>query len=412
MEEHVTVWSDFLGTHFHPKSVHIVQEYRHKDELCPFDLFNCSKEVLANYESSCEWEDRIHYFTEECDNLQGFHVLIDTHDGFGGLGAGLVNYLEEEFPGKGIFSFGFTPADIPDHNAQVRSTRIINSALAYESLSSRSSLFVPVSLAKSLWKNLGQPVEFPYLNYKPVSYHTSAILASSLDTMSLPYRLETGAMNLRDITHSFNCQNRKLATLNTGFPLGINRDESLIDFYSQHSVQFPWQPVTPHIPNEKLPFIQSVVMRGVSDDLVASKTDPRRLPTHLTQSRTKEEVLRNYLDHKSCGNLFVANCLQSALKTSIPYPKIFSESVSFDGFLSSTMRPSDKLVESVPMVTSLQSTCEIAGMVEELYDAASKMKIKKHHRYIAAGLEEEDFDEVLDNIKTLASNYKTDVEAL
>lgn len=412
LEEHVTVWSDFLGTHFHPKSIHIVEEYRHIDELGPFDLFNSATEVLANYESTCEWEDRIHYFTEECDNLQGFHVLIDTHDGFGGLGVGLTRYLEDEFPGKGIFTFGFTPADVPDNNALARSTRIINSALAYDGLSTHSSLFVPVSLAKSLWKSLGQPVEFPHLNYKPSSYHTSAIIASALDTLSLPYRLDSGAMNLRDITHSFNSQNRKFATLNTGFPLGIYQDESLIDFFSHCGEKFPWHPVSPHVSNEKLPFMQSVVMRGMTDATVASKTDPRRLPYYLVGSSSKEEVLRNYLDNKSSGSLFVSNSLESALKTSTPFPPIFTENVSSNGFLSGTSRPSDKHVDSVPVITSLQSTCEVVNIIEQLYDAASKMNIKKHHRYTSAGLEEDDFEEVLNNIRDSAASYRTDVEAL
>ncbi|XP_045177352.2 protein misato homolog 1-like [Mercenaria mercenaria] len=412
MEDHVTVWSDFLGTNFHPKSVHIVEEYKHKDELSSFDLFNSSDEVFANYESTCEWEDRIRYFTEECDNLQGFHVLLDTHDGFGGLGAGIVRYLEEEFPGKGIFTFGFTPADAPDDSAQVRATRIINSALAYENVSTHSSLFVPVSLASSLWRNLGKPVEFPYLNYKSIPYHTSAILASALDTLSLPYRLETGAIDLRDITHSFNTQGRKVATLNTSFPLGLYKDESLIDFFSQHGKRFPWQPVTPHVQNEKLPFIQSVVMRGVTDSLVASKTDPQKLPEYLTRLSTKEEVLRNYLEHMSCGNLFASTCLESALKTKTPYPQLFSDNVTSDGFVSPTSRPADKQVDSVPMITSLQCTPDAGIVIRQLYDAVSRMNIKKHHRHLSAGLEEDDYEEILANLEVLAANYNTDAEAL
>ncbi|XP_060570649.1 protein misato homolog 1-like, partial [Ruditapes philippinarum] len=412
LEDHINVWSDFLGTSFHPKSVHVVQEYRHKDKFSPFDLFNSANEVFSNYESTCEWEDRIHYFTEECDNLQGFHILMDTHDGCGGLGAGILRYLEDEFPGKGIFTFGFTPADSPDSTAKERATRIINSALAYDNVTTHSSLFVPVSLASSVWQKLGKPIEIPYLNYKPMAYHTSAILASTLDTLSLPYRLETNAINLRDITHSFNSQGRKVATLNTSFPLGLYKDESLIDFFSQYGERFPWQPVTPHVKNEKKPFIQSVVMRGVTNAMVQSKTDPSKLPEYLARLTSKEEVLRNYLTHMSQGNLFATNCLESAIKTKVPYPQIFNENVTSDGLICSTQRPEGKLVDSVPMLTSLQSTPEAGDVIRQLYESAAKMNIKKHHRYMSAGLEEDDYQETLDNLKALVTCYKTDAEAL
>ena len=408
----MSVWSDFLGSSFHPKSVHVVQEYCHQDELSPFDLFNSSKEVFASYESTCEWEDRIHYFTEECDYLQGFHVLLDTHDGFGGLGAGLLRYLEEEFPGKGILTFGFTPADLPDNTAQARATRIINSALAYESVCTHSSLFVPASLASSVWRTLGKPIEIPHLNYKPISYHTSAILASTLDTLSLPYRQEANAIHLRDITHSFNGQGRKIATLNTCFPLGLYKDESIVDFISHHSDRFPWQPVTPHVRNEKLPFMQSVVMRGVTNSMVESRTDQSKLPDYLTRLTSKEDVLTNYLTHMSRGNLFSKNCLESAIKTKTPYPNIFNENVTSDGFICSTPRPVGKQVDSVPMLTSLQSTPEAGDVIGQLYESAAKMNIKKHHRYVSAGLEEDDYEETLANLKALALNYKTDAEAL
>lgn len=411
-EENVSVWSDFLSIHFHPKSVHIIEEYRHQDELCPFDLYSAATELLNNYETSSEWEDRIHYFTEECDSLQGFHVLADTHDGFGGLSAGLVSYLEDEFPGKGILTFGFTPANAPDDSAQARAMRIINSALAYDNLCTHSSLFVPASLASGLWRIMEEPVSFPFLNYTAFPYHTSAILASTLDTLSLPYRLESSSINIRDITHSFNTQGRKLSTLNAGFPLGLYQGESLIDYFNLRGEQFPWQPLTPHVSNTKLPFMQSVVMRGVTDAMVPSQTDPRRIQEHLASSRTRQELLQNYLEHRCSGNLFVAHCLESVLKTSIPFPQFFTSHISPEGLITSVERPVKTKVDSMPMITSLQSSPEAGGVIQCLCDAAAKMNIKKHHRYLSAGLEEDDYCEVLANLQSLAANYKTDQEAL
>lgn len=409
------MWSDFLGTNFHPKSLHIVEEFCHQNDLHPFDLYTCGQEVLGNYEHTCEWEDRIHYFTEECDNLQGFHVLMDTHDGFGGLSTGVLKYLEEEFPGKGILTFGFTPADVPDHTALARATRIINSALSYESVSTHSSLFVPASLAKGLWNILGPPVTFPSLTFSTKAYHTSSILASALDTVSLPYRLDSGGMDIRDITHSFNAQARKLASVNTSLPLGLFQDESLIDFfsmYSQTGQSNPWQPLTPHTAGEAVPLMQSVVSRGILDSQIKSNTDPRKLPRHLIGSQTRHELLSNFLTQKFVGNVFSLNCLESPLKTTIPFPHIFKDNLNKTGYMTRVKRADDVGVESVPVMTSLQSSPELKGVVEQLHGAAAKMNIKKHHRYLAGGIEEDDYVEVLDNLQSLANNYKTDVEAL
>lgn len=47
--------------------------------------------------------------------LQGFHILLDTYDGFGGLGTGLLEYLKDEFNSKSLLTFGLTPADVQDN---------------------------------------------------------------------------------------------------------------------------------------------------------------------------------------------------------------------------------------------------------------------------------------------------------
>ncbi|XP_052797879.1 protein misato homolog 1-like isoform X2 [Mya arenaria] len=414
-DDQVTVWSDFLGSHFHPKSVHVVEEYKHQDELSAFDLFPLGESVLKNYETNCDWEDRLHFFTEECDNLQGFHVLMDTHDGFGGLGTGLLKYIEDEFPGKGVLTFGFTPSGLPDDTPAARATRIINSALSYEAASSHSSLFVPASLAKGLWRVLEGPHMFPSLNYKSIPYHTSAILASAIDTMSLPYRLDTGAINLRDITHSFNLQGRKLGALNTSLPLSIFQDESLIDFLAQYTDDLnscPWQTLTPHLKGVNPPFAQSVVLRGIKPSQVPSTSDLQKLPHFLAGLTNREEVMRNFLGEKFAGSPFAVNCLNSPMKTSIPFPHIFSDKLTKTGYVSRAKRPDDCGVESVPMMTSLQSTPELGTLIDSLYQAASKINMKKHHKYLACGMEEDDYAETLSSLMALRQCYSAHNEAI
>lgn len=55
------------------------------------------------------FEDRLHFFLEECDSLQGFHLLVDGDDGFGALGSCLAQELAEEFSQKGLLSIITSP---------------------------------------------------------------------------------------------------------------------------------------------------------------------------------------------------------------------------------------------------------------------------------------------------------------
>lgn len=57
--------------------------------------------------------DRLHYFVEECDSLQGFHLLVDQDDGFGGLGGCLVAELADEFSQKGVLAVPLCPRTSP-----------------------------------------------------------------------------------------------------------------------------------------------------------------------------------------------------------------------------------------------------------------------------------------------------------
>ncbi len=50
---------------------------------------------------------------EECDSLQGFQLLVDGDDGFGGLGSCLAEELADEFSQKGRIAFLSSPKTRP-----------------------------------------------------------------------------------------------------------------------------------------------------------------------------------------------------------------------------------------------------------------------------------------------------------
>lgn len=51
-------------------------------------------------------EENLRFFIEECDHLQGFQLMTDVQDGFGGLSAGFLELLRDDFPKTTMTTFG------------------------------------------------------------------------------------------------------------------------------------------------------------------------------------------------------------------------------------------------------------------------------------------------------------------
>jgi hypothetical protein len=45
-------------------------------------------------------------FAEECDSLQGFQMILDSHTSWAGFGVEYIDALREEFPKASIWTWG------------------------------------------------------------------------------------------------------------------------------------------------------------------------------------------------------------------------------------------------------------------------------------------------------------------
>ncbi|KAJ8304930.1 hypothetical protein KUTeg_018513 [Tegillarca granosa] len=335
LDEAVSVWSDYLRVHLHPKSTYIIEDFTHKNELSPFDIYGCGHSLMSNYDRNAEIEDRLHYFIEECDHLQGFHILIDTNDGFGGLGSDIVQYLQDEYSTKGLFTFGLTPSTLPDNTASLRANRILNSVITYSRCIHNSSLFSPLSLADSLWKTVGPSVQLPYLNYKSISYHSSAILAASLDNLTLPYRNLHQPIHIRDVTDNMQILGRKVVSLSTSLPFPLVEKSNLVDSIYSLEGKLPWYSVTPHVKNESDPFLQSSVIRGIPADRVKRPHEERQL---YSSCQSLSDVLQIYLQDKYPSTNHSCCVLRDPCNVLTPFPHIFRQNINKYGQISTTNR--------------------------------------------------------------------------
>ncbi|NXX65814.1 MSTO1 protein, partial [Spizella passerina] len=151
------LWSDYLSVNLHPKSLQVIRQYLHDGDCGCLEGFGQGESLLQDPACVEELEDRLHFFVEECDYLQGFQVLCDLHNGFSGVGAKVTELLHDEYARKGILTWGLTPVlsavggwIFPPQDPQKSFCRLMNTALGIAHLSRHSSLLCPLSLHGSL----------------------------------------------------------------------------------------------------------------------------------------------------------------------------------------------------------------------------------------------------------------------
>ncbi|XP_030321162.1 protein misato homolog 1 isoform X3 [Calypte anna] len=238
----IRVWSDYLNVHLHPKSVYVIRQYMHDGDCGCLEAFGQGESLLRDPGCIEELEDRLHFYVEECDNLQGFQVLCDLHNGFSGVGAKVTELLCDEYSGKGILTWGLTPVMSNRGDFQKNFYRLMNTVMGIVHLSSHSSLFCPLSLSGSLGIQPQPPVMFPYLHYDAsLNYHSSAILAAALDTLTAPYRLCSSQGSMLHLAETLNFSGRKVVAAWASVPFPALRGSSLPDILCAYEQEVPWK---------------------------------------------------------------------------------------------------------------------------------------------------------------------------
>lgn len=72
LDQDISVWSDFLRTSLHPKSIQLLRDFFL--DINPFDVFGYGQRLAKEEHFYDEFESNLHFFVEECDSLQGFQV--------------------------------------------------------------------------------------------------------------------------------------------------------------------------------------------------------------------------------------------------------------------------------------------------------------------------------------------------
>ncbi|XP_044735638.1 protein misato [Chrysoperla carnea] len=419
-DEEVDVWSDYLYGRFHQSTINLIEEYQHKNEhASQFDTFTCGSELWKTDRYSEDFTDKIRLYAEDCDNMQGFQIFLDSTDGFSGFGSNCIDYLRDEYENKSILTIPLIGSfekeddflDFKEKNTvnQKNLTRQINTALTISSICEPSSLVIPMSMCKNGWRTK-LPRSFSYLNYNIDSnYHTSAIIASCIDTFSLRYRTRntSNPSYLYHLCNDLNGVGRKVAAASINFPFGIKENEHFIDCLDTWEGPL-WNSLTPRYEIDVDRCLQSISLRGIPESRLKGPRIESNKQVIMPSYRCSDirEMLLFYL---SCTSYATASTVTNILKpvnVKQPYPDIFTENVSIYGDISEQKREKNQHVESAPVIAGVHSSTNLGTMLETLHRETDRLKISRIDKFFSSGgLEIDEYKEKINGIMDLRENY-------
>lgn len=80
LEKEVQVWSDYLYSRFHPRTVNVIQQYQHCNAETPFDSFSLGAALWKDEVFEDRFADNIRRYVEECDHFQVSRYRVNYAD--------------------------------------------------------------------------------------------------------------------------------------------------------------------------------------------------------------------------------------------------------------------------------------------------------------------------------------------
>ncbi|KAI3358777.1 hypothetical protein L3Q82_015177, partial [Scortum barcoo] len=363
-----------------------------------------------------ELEDRLHFFVEECDYLQGFQVLCDLADGFAGLGSKVTEMLQDSYGGRGILTWGLAPVSHPDSTPMKDLYHQLNCTLGTVHMASNSSFFCPLTLRGGLSRRPSSPAAFPLLSYDPsLWYHSSSVLALALDALTSPYRLRNNSVPMWQVADALAVSGRKVVAAYGAVPFPMMHGGSLPDALSACADALPWTPLSAcSEPGDGgRSYGQWATLKGFEGQrLISSLAPGTKPPTPLHSLHSGEDVLASYIRSFYPTAPLALQLVSSPSKLTPPFPQIFSQSLCAQGFLQSQPPPPGSpapVVSSVPVMTSLQSGPTLGPWLSEMHRGVSSFDIRRvAPSFLSQGPEMYDYQEALEQLRLLARCYHDD----
>ncbi|XP_072941002.1 protein misato [Epargyreus clarus] len=418
LDQEVSTWTDYLYPRLHSRSIHIIKEYQHGAENESFDI-STTGHTLWKSDFGDTFSDNIRKYVEECDSMQGFQVNFDCTDGFSGLAVSCIEHLTDEFT-KPILAYPIIASHFGDNNPETQeerdksnlkdSIRLVNTALALEGLSQYATLFVPLCTGEKGWRKPGSPRSFDYVNYSPeLYYHSSALLASAIDTLGQKYRHKSNFYTLSDICADMTGYGRKMAAASLCIPFAMNESQYLIE-YLNTTTQPIYTSITPSCKIATDKIFQLITVRGIPESYLKAPMKEAKEQMNLPAYRCSniKEMFELYFQANNFLSATNVTVCEKPLELKTPFPQIFSQNLNKYGFVKNVTE--QEKVESCPVLAGYHNGNFLADMIEKLHREVSRIKFAKLHKFEEEGLESADYKESLDRLAEFKDNYEDDFE--
>ncbi|KAI9088956.1 hypothetical protein K1719_029235 [Acacia pycnantha] len=364
LENGVQFWTDYSKVHYHPQSLYELSGVWMDVE--EFDNYGIGRDSFAWTSHGEEISDRLRFFVEECDHMQGIQFIVDDSGGFSAVAAEFLENLVDDYTNTPVMLYATRG---PGSNARLQSRKHaifgdLHDAISFARLSSYSKLIVPIGLPIL---STSKASKFLRINdEKP--YHSSAVYAAALHSISLPFRMApvsptsnacsfSGAVDVNGVIQLLSGQGRQnmVSILDVAMPaptLTGDNEQSLLETL---------QPLTPQIEKdvEDLQAVEYLTVHG------ALASAGHRASVSEVKDMIHAAFERSNMRPKFC-HLSAALC---PLPIPLPFPSIFGNLVGqrgelINGQLTDASRKGSLDVHSIPMAARLRSNSAILPFLE------------------------------------------------
>ncbi|KAJ1415230.1 Tubulin/FtsZ, GTPase domain superfamily [Sesbania bispinosa] len=379
LDNGVQFWTDYSKVHYHSQSLYELNGVW--ADVGEFDNYGIGRDSFAWASQGEEISDRLRFFVEECDHIQGFQFVVDDSGGFSSVAAEFLENIVDEYTNTPVLLYAVQGSasykSLPSRKRTVLEE--LHDAISFSRLSSYCKLIVPVGLP-----SLSKSKASKFLHIEDEKhYHSSAVYAAALHSISLPFRMVpvgpttdacsvSGAVDFHGLIQMLSGQGRQnmVSVLDVAMPA-----PALTGAQNELSLLENLQSLTPQIAEdvEDLQAIEHITVHG------ALASEGHRASVCEVKDTVDAAFQRANTRPMFC-HLSVALC---PLPIPLPFPSIFGNQVGQHGELMGVQMtnslPKGSLdVHSIPMAARLRSSSAVLPFLES--------KLRNLHRYgIARG---------------------------
>ncbi|KAJ1266068.1 hypothetical protein BS78_08G122700 [Paspalum vaginatum] len=364
LENGVKFWTDYSKVQYHPQSLY--ELYGSWTDFDRFDHYGTAREVVSEWSQMEEMNERLRFFVEECDHIQGLQFIVDDSGGFSSVAAQYLESIADDYTNTPVLLYCVrNPVSYGSpRNQRENITRSLHDAVSLSKLSYYCNLMVPIGLPSLSYLS-------PLLSIKDDKhFHSSAICAAAIHSVSVPLRLQhvgpasdsahsSGNLDIGELVHILSDQGRQnmITALDVAMPA-----PSLADRKDLSNIERSLHCLTPETnDDDEDPYaVESLVVHGALD--AGGK--------RASVSQVKDYICSAFEGRATkpkFSHLSVSPC---PLPIPLPFPSIFSSSIGHQGQILSSQdpegtRPKGSLdVVSVPMAARLRSSNDVVPFIE------------------------------------------------